>query len=249
MGNLLDELKTEMDAHPEWEEAHKQTVAAMEKQDLMETFSGKVFAVLGEKGAREGVPVRFEEKAYGRKFFSYGDETAFLQTHIEPSGLARSYTSMLDLQKAWWREAFLEHGEGGHLENVGLIAPSVLECLGTYFHDDAQKFRIDNILKAISQNPRDITDEYVENDLYGSHDEGFGMPLMKKLQDFWRPLVGPDFDIAFTNGGGDLWRKLRLVPLTQKGRDELLSGGAALQQTLQNIVDRYDDLISFLKQT
>lgn len=247
MGRLLDEVKTEMVAHPEWEDAHKATVAKMAEQDLMETFSGKVFAVLRDKGAKEGVPVSFEEKAYGRKVFAYGGETAVLQTHIETSGLARSYTPMLDLQKPWWREAFLEHGEGGYLENVGLIAPSVMECLTTYFHDDAQKFRIDNILKAISQNPRDITDEYAENDLYGSHDESFAMPLMKKLQDFWRPLVSPDFDVKFTNGGGDLLRKLRLVPLTQTGRDELLSGGAQLQQTLREIVDRYDALILFLK--
>lgn len=248
MGKLLDEIKDEIDAHPEWNEAHLAFIAKMDKQDFLNTFSGKVFAFLRGKGASENIPVRVEEKVYGRTVFSYGDETAVLQTHIETSGLARSYTPMLDLQKPWWREAFLKHGEGGHLENVGLIAPSVLECLGTYFHDDAQKFRIDNILEAISQNPGDVTDEYVENDLYGSHDEGFAMPLMKKLQDFWRPLVGPDFDVKFTNGGGDLLRKLRLVPLTQTGRDELLSGGAALQQTLQNIVDRYDDLISFLKQ-
>ena len=245
---LLDELKTEIDEHPEWDEAHKATIAKMDEQVFLDTFSGKVFTYLKDKGAREGVAVRVEERVYGRKVFFYGNDSAVLQTHTEPSGLARPYTPILDLQKPWWREAFLEHGEGGRLENIGLIAPSVMECLVKYFpKDEAQKFRIGNILKAVGANAEDVSEEYVENDFYGSHDGGSALPLMKQLQDFWQPLVGPDFDIQFANGGGDLRRKLRLVPLTQNGQSLLLSGEDGIRQVLQKIIDQYDNLISSLK--
>ena len=248
MGKLLDEIKDEMKAHPEWEDVHRASIAKMEKQDFLDTFSGKVFAFLKDKGAREGVAVRVEERVYGRKVFFYGNDSAVLQTHIEPSGLARSYTPMLDLQKPWWKEAFLEHGESGRLENVGLIAPSIMECLVKYFpKEEAQKFRIDNILKAVGKDAGDSGEEYIENDFYGSHDGGFALPFMEKLLNFWQPLVGPDFDIQFTNGGGDLWRKLRLVPLTQNGQNLLLSGEDEIRQVLQKIIDQYDNLISSLK--
>lgn len=67
--------------------------------------------------------------------------------------------------------------------------------------------------------------------------------MINIIEDFWRPLVTPDFDIQFTNRGGDLWRKLRLAPLTRKGQDAMISGGEMVKQVLQKIVEQYDHLI------
>jgi hypothetical protein len=236
------------DEQPEWSESMLAFRAKKAEREFLETFSGNVFAFLKEKGEREGVPVRYEQKVYGQTLFFYGADHAVLQTHIENSGFARSYTSMTDLQKPWWREAFLEHGEHGELENVGLISPSVMECLTKYFPADVtKKFQIDEIMKALSKEPTNFASEYVENDMYGTLDTIFARALMDKMRDFWKPLAAPDFDIKFDNGGGDMYRKLRLVPLTRKGQDDLLTGGDESHRVLQKFIDRYDDLISFLK--
>jgi hypothetical protein len=248
MGNILDELRKDAEAHPEWAESRRAYDAKKEERAFLETFSGKVFSFLKEKGDREGVPVRHEEKVYGRTLFFYGDESAVLQTHIENGGLARSYTSMIDLQKPWWREAFLEYGEHGKLENVGLIAPSVMECLKKYFPAEiTRKFQLDEILKSTSKEPANLGEEYVENDMYGTLDQVPARTLMDKIRDFWKPLAAPDFDVQFSNGEGDMYRKLRLIPLTRKGQDDLLAGGPESKQIMQKIIDRYDDLIVFLR--
>ncbi len=252
MGKLLDQLRQEMDQHPEWDASHQDTVTKMAEKDFLDTFSGRIYEYLKRKGEQAGVAVRVEQKTFGRAVFFYGDETALLQFHTE-GGVAQPYTNALDLQKPWWKEAFLEYGEQGKMENIGVIAPSLMEILGKNCPDQTiQECRagIRKLLVATGKNPADLTDEYTENDVYGAAESDVagvhvgdpGRKVMTELENSLRPLALPHFDVKFGNGNGDLYRKLRLVPLTREASESLLQNGELVQNIAQKISRSLQDI-------
>lgn len=231
-------------------------LAEEEEKDLHEgmltgTFSGEIRDKLLEIGEQENKPTDVKIFRLGRTEFYLDDDLCVLQDHYE-SPYMKHYINMVDLQKPWWRKAFLEHACEGSLKDVGLIAPSVLEVISQVSNKEAKsKFQMENILSKVkidNVNQNSIAfGEFVDHEIYSDRDDLTIRMLIDKMVEFWKALVAPDFDVEFSNGGGDMLSKIRLIPLNEKAKDALMNGGEVLNEAIKKIVDNYDSLINNLK--
>ena len=129
----------------------------------------------------------------------------------------------------------------------GFIGSYLTEMLSAHSSPDiVQKFGLKNLLAAAGKSVEGLEDEHLESDVHGA-DESYGSRVVEELAAFWKPLVYPDFDIQFNIGKGDIWRRLRLVPLTKGGTTDLVKGGDLGKSATQKIVDNYDQLVDHLR--
>ncbi len=220
--------------------------AKRRERKLMETFQGKILGKLREIGAEEGVDdVRIEESTFGRFRYVYGSETAILQLHIV-DGLAQYHTPLLDIKKPWWKKAFLDQALEGHEDMVSYIAPSVAELLAQYADQAAmESFKHSALVKDAGKS-LEIDDEYVENDVFGVHDNERELLFIDAVGDFLTELLSPDYIVHFDDGNGDLYRKIRIKPLTNDALQVMKGGGNALEVVVRKIVDSRDELVQYL---
>ena len=226
-------------------------LAAAELQDSLDredTYEGILLDKLEELAAAEGKTASIDEGDWGRNLFHFGNETALLQNHVS-QGVNYHYVNMLELQQPWWKKAFLEEMCEGDLQDVGLIAPSVFDVVSAYSGQDIiEKFKLENIMKAIGQTfTEEIGNEFKEQEVLS---EGLGdesSVLIAKMVKYWQQLVGFEFEVKFDNGGGDIFRKIRLIPTNTETSKTLTYGGPKFEEIASKIVDNYEGLINHLK--
>lgn len=225
--------------------AFKQAVAA---RNLGNTVDGSILLKLRALNPSPETVATLETGKFGRYEFTYGKEKALLQVHIGEDGLAKGHTPILDLRKSWWKKVFLEDEMKGAISQVGLIAPSVYELMTINYPEEvAQKFNISSILKELEVDAKSSQAEYSEFEIMGAITDDKTAKIIEAIKNYWSGLVESDFKITFDNGNGDLFRKMRLVPVTPNGTDSLLNHPELDKQHLQKIVDSYDGLIEHLR--
>lgn len=216
--------------------------------DLGNTVEGSILLKLRAQALSPEVVAIKETGKFGRHEFTYGKEKALMQVHIGEDGLSKYHTPILDLRKSWWKKVFLEDTMQGAIGKVGLIAPSVYELmLINYSEEIARKFNISNILKELGVAVENGESEYSQNEIMGSLTDDKTAKIIEAIKDYWNGLVEADFKITFDNGNGDLFRKMRIIPVNAKGMDSLLNHPELDKQHLQKIVDNYDGLMERLR--
>ena len=219
----------------------------MEQRNFLETVPGQILTNIKKLYEGSDTNINVQEMGFGLFQYEVGTETAVLQIHID-NGVGRYYTPMLDLQKSWWKKAFLDQQMNGDINRVGLISPPIKDLL--IIHGDpnvANKFSHNNLFPAAGISDIEFGEEYSENDVYNASEEAEQLPLLLKVADFLNPIVSPHFEVKFDNGNGSLWRRLRLRPLTGTGSTALISGNDLFKEVIRKMVENYDQLIEHLK--
>ena len=219
-----------------------------EASSLEDTYEGELLNGLKELAAAEGKTASIDQGDWGRYLFHYGDEAALLQNHVS-QGVNYHYVNMLDLQKPWWKKTFLDGMCKGNLRDVGLIAPSVFDVIKASSGQDViEKFKLSNILKAIGAKSTKATgDEFSEQEVLSEGLSDESSTLIAKMVEYWQQLIGPEFEVKFDNGNGDLFRKIRLMPINAETSNTLCYGGPKFEEATKKITDDYDGLIDHLK--
>lgn len=239
---LADDIDAYIAAHPE-------SVAALKKHDedvARSTVDRKILSLIEENGRAVNAKATMVTGRFGRFLYRLGNESALMQVHVE-DGTARLYTSMIDLQQAWWREAFLNNIHGGDMNIIGLIEPSVLEVLEQAAPQVAEKFHLSVLMDEIGKHTEGVGAELEQNMLYAKIGEDPRWNVTASLQTFLKEVVAPEFDVKVNAGSGDMVKKLRLIPRTIEARDALINGGALLDTCVKKIVDSRPALIEHLR--
>ncbi|MBT3704278.1 hypothetical protein HOG17_00695 [Candidatus Peregrinibacteria bacterium] len=238
-----EEFQQRLEEDPDWQVYQK----AKQEKEFEGTSQGMILKSLEEQAQKEGTEASFKMGDHGRNEYRYGDQSAVEQLHLSPGGVAVAYTNMLDLQKEWWRKAFLEDRYGGDINKIGLFAPSLLETIELKLgKEGAEQFRIDKLLQEAGLEGGEV-EEFAEYEMYSGQLGKAEYEIITKITQVLRAAVQPNFDIRFDNGGGDMWRKIRLVPLNREAQLALINGGPILDAALTNIVDNHTQLVEALK--
>lgn len=239
--------KPDLPSYDDMDDLDALIVEADEKTFLEETFEGEVLTNLRGLGEEAGKTVSIDKIGWGRQIYRFGKDEALLQNHIR-EGVTHHCTNMTDLQKPWWKKAFLEGACEGNIDNVGLISPSVFDVIKLFDPKAAEKFKLKSILSQIGiSSLNKLGDEFVEQDVLGEDLDDKFQSLIAKMVEYWQQLVAPDFDVSFDNGNGDLYRKIRLIPKKRDASGALCYGGPKFDKVAKKIVDNYDGLIEHLK--
>ena len=218
------------------------------ERQLMDSFPGKILADLRTIAEAEGVTeVGIEEGTFGRFKYTYNGEEALLQIHVN-AGMAHYHTPLLDMQKAWWRKAFVDEALEGDESMFSYIAPSLTELLEKYA-DQASitAFGHASLANDAGLKLDKLGEEYTENDVYGVHDNDDKMAFIDGIGDFLTDFLSPDFVVHFDDGNGDLYRKIRLKPLNDSALNILKEGGNALEGIINRIVHSRKKLVESLR--
>ena len=212
-----------------------------------ETVQEQILASLQTDAAKAGKEARMEILPYGRNVFHFGEDVAWFQGHSE-NGVMRNYTPMLDLQKEWWRKAFLHEQYGGNLDAIGLISPPVADVFALYAPSAAQSFTLKALVFASGKKADALDDELIDNAIFGGKQlEALAVKATDIIARFYRTLTLPAFDVQFNDGNGDLVHRLRLVPQTQEAQLALINGGKLIESLVENIIGNRSNLVAFLR--